>query len=75
MLLTLVAISPVVDRYPASLCFMVTGGMTLLMTLAWAWVALSKREAPDLNAEAEAQTIQAVQAGSNGLYSDVIAES
>ncbi|WP_075829959.1 MFS transporter [Deinococcus marmoris] len=53
MPVTLLAISPVVDRYPASLFFTVAGSVTLLMALAWAWVALSERETPDLNAETQ----------------------
>ncbi|CAM4303886.1 hypothetical protein [Deinococcus marmoris] len=53
MPVTLLAISPVVDRYPASLFFTVAGSVTLLMALAWAWVALSERGAPNLNVEAQ----------------------
>ncbi|GGO40501.1 MFS transporter [Deinococcus humi] len=51
MPLTLLALSPVVDRFPAALFFMVAGGMTVLMALAWTWVVLSERKLPDLETE------------------------
>ncbi|AZI44283.1 MFS transporter [Deinococcus psychrotolerans] len=51
MPLTLLALSPIVDHYPAALFFTVAGSVTLLMTVAWAVVALSERKSPNLITE------------------------
>jgi DHA3 family macrolide efflux protein-like MFS transporter len=59
MPVTLLALAPVVDRYPAALFFKAAGGITLLMALAWTVVALSERKPPDLSTGPEARTIQA----------------
>lgn len=53
MPVTLLALAPVVDRYPAALFFNVAGGVTLLMALAWTVVALSERKTPDLMPESQ----------------------
>ncbi|GAA4014835.1 hypothetical protein GCM10022631_28360 [Deinococcus rubellus] len=51
MPLMLLALSPVVDHYPAALFFTLAGSTALLMTAAWAVVALSERKIPNLTTE------------------------
>ena len=51
MPVTLLAVSPVVDHYPAALFFTAASGVTLVMALAWAWVAHSEREGPQVSSE------------------------
>ncbi|WP_425145662.1 MFS transporter [Deinococcus sp.] len=50
---TLLLVSPVLDRHPASLFYALAGSLMLVGGLAWVLVARSERVLPDLHAEVE----------------------
>ena len=66
MPLTLLLVSPLLDRYPAGLFFGVAGGVQLAGCLAWVLVVRSERVLPDLHAWAK-------QAGTQEVTPDVTA--
>ncbi|WP_424951613.1 MFS transporter [Deinococcus sp.] len=53
MPVTLLLVSPLLDRYPAGLFFGVAGGVMLAGCAAWVRVVRSERLLPDLHAEAQ----------------------
>ena len=51
--ITLLLVSPLLDRYPAGLFFAVTGGVQSVGCLLWVLVVRSERALPDLHAWAK----------------------
>ena len=64
--ITLLLVSPLLDRYPAALFFACSGGVMLAGCLAWVLVVRSERVLPDLHAWAK-------QAGTQEVTPDVTA--